>query len=259
MNLRNTFLGTTLSFALCGCGPQVQVGSDAVAQDGWPHYGGNQGHERHATLTKITKGSVANLVPRRVFQLGQVPYAFSASPLVVDGVLYVSASDGVVQAFDLRTGMRKWSFVHKLQQMAVDADAAAVYGVAGPPCCSNQSRGVAYADGTVFLATLDAKMLAIDAETGKKKWEVWGVKPEDNPGNTYGYNSAPVAIGNMVVIGTTGGESPTRHHLTAFDQKTGKQLTQGEERHVQSQVTFTRPSVSLHGGAPDRATQRRSV
>jgi len=67
-------------------------------------------------------------------------------------------------------------------------------------------------------------MVAIDAETGKKEWEVWSVKPEDNPAGIYGYNSAPVAIGSMVVIGTTGGESPTRHHLTAFDQKTGEQV-----------------------------------
>jgi PQQ-dependent dehydrogenase (methanol/ethanol family) len=196
----------------------------AVAAAEWPYYGGTQWGERHATLSNINRGNVAQLVPRRVLQLGQVPYALSASPLVVDGVLYVSASDGVLQAFDLRTGMRKWSFVHKIEKMAKDVDAAAIYGVAGPPCCSNQNRGVAYADGTVFMATLDAKMLAIDAETGKKKWEVWGVKPEDNPGNTYGYNSAPLAIGSMVVIGTTGGESPTRHHLTAFDQKTGKQV-----------------------------------
>jgi alcohol dehydrogenase (cytochrome c) len=67
-------------------------------------------------------------------------------------------------------------------------------------------HGVAYADGTIFLGTLDAKMVAIDAETGKKKWEVWSVEVEDNPGGNYGYNSAPVAIGDMVVIGTTGGE-----------------------------------------------------
>ncbi len=133
------------------------TGSDALAQEEWPYYGGTQWNERHATLTEINKQTVVGLVPRRVLQLGQVPYAFSASPLVIDGVLYVSASDGMVQAFDIRTGNRKWSFVHKIAAMASDADAAAIYGVAGPPCCSNQSRGVAYADGTIFYASLDAK------------------------------------------------------------------------------------------------------
>jgi len=195
--------------------------TQVIAQDtDWPNYGGNPWNERHATLTKITKHSVAHLVPRHVFQLGAVPLSLSASPLVIDGVLYVSASDGVVQAFDLRTGMRKWSFVHPAKFGKPEEALKA----GGPACCVNTSRGVAYADGTVFLATLDAKMVAIDAETGKKKWEVWGVKPEDNVGDIYGYNSAPIVVGNMVVVGTTGGESPTRHHLTAFDQKTGKQI-----------------------------------
>jgi PQQ-dependent dehydrogenase (methanol/ethanol family) len=197
------------------------IGPSASAQDGWPYYGGNQGHERHAMFSQINKDSVARLVPRRVLQLGAQPYSLSASPLVVDGILYVSSSDGIAQAFDLRTGMRKWSFQHK---MKLPGEVSPVYGTAGPACCSNTSRGVAYANGSIFLATLDAKLVSIDAETGKKQWEVWGVRPEDNKGGIYGYNSAAMAIGDMVVIGTTGGESPTRHHLTAFDQKTGKQV-----------------------------------
>lgn len=200
-------------------------GSGSAADTEWIHYGGNHWNERHATLTKITKDSVARLVPRRVLQLGQVGTSLSASPLVIDGVLYVSAPDGLVQAFDVRTGMRKWSFVHKLDLSAYKPSGKPGSGGArGPACCSNTSRGVAYADGTIFMGTLDAKMLAIDAKTGKKKWEVWSVKPEDNPAGIYGYSSAPIAIGSMVVIGTTGGESPTRHHLTAFDQQSGKQV-----------------------------------
>jgi PQQ-dependent dehydrogenase (methanol/ethanol family) len=217
MDRRNLFLSMTISLVLCG----LLVGASASAEDGWLYYGGTQGNERHAQFTKINKRNVAQLVPRRVLQLGTVPYSLSASPLVVDGILYVSGSDGMVWAFDLRTGMKKWSFQHK---MKLGDKVSPVYGTAGPACCSNTSRGVAYADGVIYLATLDAKLVAINAETGKKKWEVWGVWPEDNPGGIYGYNSAPMAIGNLIVIGTTGGESPTRHHLTAFDQKTGEQI-----------------------------------
>ena len=201
------------------------VGTNAFARGEWPYYGGNQWNERHAMLTKITKGNVAHLVPRRVLQLGQVGTSLSASPLVIDGVLYVSASDGLVQAFDLRTGMRNWSFVHKMDLSVYKPSGKPGSGGArGPACCSNTSRGVAYADGTIFLGTMDAKMVAIDAKTGKKKWEVLSVKAENNPAGIYGYNSAPIAIGSVVVIGTTGGESPTRHHLTAFDQQSGKQV-----------------------------------
>jgi PQQ-dependent dehydrogenase (methanol/ethanol family) len=195
----------------------------SAADKEWPHYGGNQWNERHAELKQITKRNVAQLVPRHVLQLGEVPYSLSASPLVVNGVLYVAAGNGVVQAFDLRTGMRKWSFTHKMDSSAWIMNP--VLGAKGPACCSNTSRGLAHADGTIFLATMDAKVLAVDAETGKKRWEVWGVKPKDNPnGGVYGYNSAPIAIGDTIVIGSTGGDSPSRHHLTAYDQKTGKQV-----------------------------------
>ena len=142
-----------------------------AADKEWRHYGGSQWNERHAALTQITKRNVANLVPRRVLQMGRVGYSFSASPLVVDGLLYVSASDGVVQAFDLRTGTRKWTYQHKVDKSKMDPLAAALGWASN--CCSNTSRGVAYADGSIFLATIDAKMVALDAMTGSKKWEVW--------------------------------------------------------------------------------------
>jgi alcohol dehydrogenase (cytochrome c) len=201
------------------------VGTDASAQDQWPHYGGNQWNERHAELKQITPRNVADLVPRRVLQLGRVGISLSASPLVVDGILYVSASDNVVQAFDLSTGMRKWSFQHKMDLSVYPVSKKpSAGGQRAPACCSNTSRGLAYADGTIFLGTLNAKVIALDAATGKIRWEVWGVTQKDNPGGIYGYNSAPVIAGDLVVIGSTGGESPTRHHLTAFDQKTGKQV-----------------------------------
>jgi PQQ-dependent dehydrogenase (methanol/ethanol family) len=222
-----------LVLSVAGCTPRAQpdAQSDAQpaaqsdAQQDWPHYGGTQWNERHATLTKITTGNVAHMVPRRVLQLGQVGTSLSASPLVIDGVLYVSAPDGLVQAFDLRTSKRKWSFVHTLDLSAYPVSVKpSAGGARAPACCSNTSRGLAYANGTIFLGTLDAKMVAIDAETGKKEWEVWSVKPEDNPGGIYGYNSAPLVVGSMVVIGSTGGESPSRHHLTAFDRETGEQV-----------------------------------
>ena len=155
---------SALAFAVISSG-------DAFAESEWQYYGGNQWNERHTQLKQIDKGNVARLVPRRVLQMGRVGYSFSASPLVVDGLLYVSASDGVVQAFDLRTGTRKWTYQHKVDKSKMDPLAAALGWASN--CCSNTSRGVAYADGSIFLATIDAKMVALDAMTGSKKWEVW--------------------------------------------------------------------------------------
>jgi len=208
-----------LIFALTFFYANVSIAADKE----WPHYGGSQWNERHADLKHITRRSVADLVPRHILQLGEIPYALSASPLVVDGVLYIHGSNGTAQAFDLRTGMKKWTYTQKLDTSSWLMNP--VFKAKTPACCANTSRGLAYANGTVFIGTIDAKMVAIDAETGKKKWEVWGVKPEDNPnGGVYGYSSAPLAIGDMVVIGSTGGDSPSRHHLTAYDQQTGKQV-----------------------------------
>jgi len=192
-----------------------------AADQEWPTYGGTHWNERHVDLKQINKHTVKNLVPRRVLQLGKTQYSMSASPLVVNGVLYVSGSDGLVQAFDLGTGNRKWSFQHKID---LGTKVSPVYGTAGPACCSNTSRGVAYANDTIFMGAIDAAVIAIDATTGKQKWHVLGIPKDENPGGIYGYNSAPVAIGDMIVIGSSGGESPTRHHLTAYDQKTGKQV-----------------------------------
>lgn len=94
-----TFLAV-LVLAAAGCSA-IPARKDS-AQEDWVYYGGNQWNERHATFAGINRDNVAQLVPRRVLQLGEVPYSLSASPLVVDGILYRSASDGMAHAFDLR-------------------------------------------------------------------------------------------------------------------------------------------------------------
>ena len=88
------------------------------------------------------------------------------------------------------------------------------FGSGGAPdCCSKQTRAVSYAKGTVFTANIDASVIAIDAKTGKKKWEVLGVAKEDNPNGIYGYNTRPVIVGDNIVIGTTVSKpSPDTHH-----------------------------------------------
>jgi len=190
----------------------------------WVHYGGNEWNERHTDLEQITKENVAHLVPRRVLQLGEPTRGLVGSPVVVDGILYMSASNGWLHAFNLKTGMKVWSYEHKGTYSSGSLATLLAGTSAAPGCCANQSRGVAFAKGTVFMANQDATVTAIDAKTGKRKWEVLGVAKKDNPKGIYGYNSAPTVVRNTIVVGSTGGESPTRHHITAYDQKTGKQV-----------------------------------
>jgi PQQ-dependent dehydrogenase (methanol/ethanol family) len=200
----------------------------AIAADkDWLHYGGNPWNERHAELKEITKENVAQLTPRHILQIPTPMNGLVGSPLVVDGVLYMPSSNGWVHAFDLRSSQKIWSFEHKGNygpQSGAGLMSAGFGSGGAPTCCSNQTRAVGYANGTIFTANIDASVIAIDAKTGKKKWEVLGVAKEDNPGGIYGYNSQPVIAGDNIVIGTTGGEAATRHHITAYDQATGKQV-----------------------------------
>jgi alcohol dehydrogenase (cytochrome c) len=210
-----------LALTILGCSAVV------AADKEWLHYGGNQWNERHAGLKQITKKNVARLTPRQVLQIPTPMNGLVGSPVVADGVLYMPSSNGWVHAFNLRSGMKIWSFEHKGKYGPQSGAglASAGFGSAGAPaCCSNQTRAVSYANGTIFTANIDASVIAIDAKTGKKKWEVLGVAKKDNPLGIYGYNSQPVIVGDTIVIGTTGGESPTRHHITAYEQATGKQV-----------------------------------
>jgi alcohol dehydrogenase (cytochrome c) len=214
---------STLLLAALGLVPNPSGAADKE----WLHYGGNQWNERHAELKQITKKNVAQLTPRRVLQIPTPMNGLVGSPIVVDGVLYMPSSNGWVHAFDLRSGMKLWSFEHKANygpQSGAGLMSAGFGSGGAPDCCSNQTRAVSYANGTVFTANIDASVIAIDAKTGKKKWEILGVKKEDNPGGIYGYNTQPVIVGKNIVIGTTGGEAASRQHITAYDQKTGKQV-----------------------------------
>lgn len=199
--------------------------SVAVSQDDWLHYGGNQWNERHAELKQITKKSVVNLTPRHILQMSSPMNGLVGSPIVVDGMLYMPASNGWVYAFDLRSGDKIWSFEHKANYGPQSGSGlmSTGFGSGGAPnCCSNQTRAVSYASGTIFTANIDASVIALDAKTGEKKWEILGVPKKDNPKGIYGYNTQPTIVGDNIVIGTTGGESRSRHHVTAYSQATGK-------------------------------------
>ncbi len=207
----------------------------AIAADkDWPHYGGSPWNERHADLKQINRNNVAQLTPRIVFQLASPMNGLVGSPLVVDGKLYMPASNGYVHAFDLRTGQNLWIFEHKGNYGPPslgggggwnDVGGAGGFGAGNMPnCCSNQKRGLAYANGTIFDANIDASVIAIDATTGKKKWEVRALTKEEDPSGNSGYNSAPTIVGDTIVIGTSGGETKARQFITAYDQKTGAQV-----------------------------------
>jgi alcohol dehydrogenase (cytochrome c) len=148
-----------------------------------------------------------------VFQRGPIglhagpsTYSFEAAPIIVDGVMYVSGWDGWVWCIDARTGNELWTYHHE-----IPFDTSL--------CCGNVNRGVAVANGKVFVVTLNAHVLALDAVTGKPVWD-----------KTYGdvragesATVAPLVVKNLVIVGSSGGEFGVRGHLDAFDLDTGRQ------------------------------------
>ena len=208
------------SIALLPPVAQAQVPASGTASPGtprslerpapgdWPQNGRDYFNQRYSPLRQLSTGNVARLAPRALFQL-QMARANSgaeATPIVVDGRLYVSSDYNVVTAFDLRTKTQLWRHVP-----AVDK---------GKPCCGPVNRGVALSHGTLYVGTIDARVIALDAATGAVRWEA--VNADADSG--YSITMAPVIVGDRVIVGTSGGEFPTRGSVTAYDATTGARL-----------------------------------
>jgi len=177
----------------------------------WLTYYGAYNGQRYSSLDQINTENVRRLLPAWVFQAGTTgliagasTYSFEATPIVVDGVMFLSGWDGWVWALDAKTGVEIWRYKH-----AVPFDVSL--------CCGNVNRGVAVAQGKVFFVAANARLIALDATTGKRVWA-----------KTYGdvragesATVAPLIVKNMVIVGSSGGEFGVRGHLDAFDLETG--------------------------------------
>jgi len=177
----------------------------------WLTYYGAYNGQRYSPLDQINTENVKRLLPAWVFQAGTTgliagasTYSFEATPIVVDGIMFLSGWDGWVWALDAKTGTEIWRYKH-----AVPFDVSL--------CCGNVNRGVAVAQGKVFFVAANARVLALDATTGKRVWD-----------RTYGdvragesATVAPLVVKNMVIVGSSGGEFGVRGHLDAFDVETG--------------------------------------
>src|SRR6476469_9868600 len=184
----------------------------AMAQAGneWPHYGGDQWNSRYSTLNQINTGNVSSLKVVWMHSLGSLE-SQESTPLVVGDTMYVTTSTGpkYVFALDAKTGKQKWKYEPELPN-----DYFATV------CCGLDSRGVAYANGKVFVGRLDAKLAALDANTGK---ELWVATVQDYK-KGHAITSPPLVYKNLVVTGIAGGEYGIRGFVQAFDQTTGKSV-----------------------------------
>ena len=166
----------------------------------------NYAQTRYYPATQINSGNVSKLRPAFQFQTA-VLESMETAPIVVDGIMFVTTSFNHVYALDAVTGKEFWHYKHKM-------------GAVTTFCCGPNNRGVAVMGDRLFMGTLDAKLVALDAKTGKVLWSTQIADPELG----YSETMAPVAVNGKILIGTNGGEYGIRGFVKAFDANDGKLL-----------------------------------
>ncbi|WP_232332828.1 PQQ-dependent dehydrogenase, methanol/ethanol family [Novosphingobium aquimarinum] len=174
----------------------------------WMAPGRTYGEQRYSPLAQITADNVSNLGLAWYADL-PVDRGVEASPIVVDGVLYNIEPWNVTVAYDAKTGKELWRFDPK-----VDREKGR------HACCDIVTRGLAAWNGKIIIATLDGRLIAIDAATGK---QVWSTATFD-PVWPYTITGAPRVYNGKVLIGNAGAEGAARGYVTAYDVETGKQI-----------------------------------
>jgi alcohol dehydrogenase (cytochrome c) len=188
--------------------PVTQAMLDHAAGDAhnFLHTNGDYTQQRFYPGKQINTGNVGKLRPAWIFQT-DVRESMETSPIVVNGVMYVTTSFSHVYALDARTGEQLWHYKHDM-------------GPITTYCCGPNNRGVAVFGDKVYLATLDSKLVALDAKTGNPVWRTNIADPEAG----YSETMAPTVVKGKVLIGTNGGEYGIRGFMRAYDANDGKLL-----------------------------------
>ncbi len=165
---------------------------------------GNYAQTRFYPAPQINTGNVSKLHVAWLFQT-DITDTLETSPIIVNGVMYVTTSFDHVFALDAKTGQQIWEYKHKM-------------GPITTYCCGPNNRGVAVLNDKVYLTTLDSQLVALDAKTGSVKWS----KEIADPEKGYSETMAPTAVKNMILVGTNGGEYGIRGFVKAFDAESGE-------------------------------------
>ena len=190
---------------------QAQVSGDNLLRsqqddESWLMYGRNYSAWRHSPLKEIDTGNVHGIVPVWIFQSG-VLGKLQTTPLVRDGVMYVTGPSNHAWALDLKTGRELWHYSEP-----VPGDLAY--------CCGQPNRGVAILENRLYKVNMQATLVALDTRTGEVIWEVESADYRKGYSNTV----APLIVGDKVVIGIAGAEFGTRDFIDAYDAKTGERV-----------------------------------
>ena len=223
---------------------------DAAGGDAknWIHSNGSYEQTRYYPGTQINAGNVGKMKPAFVFQTA-VLESMETAPIVVNGVMFLTTSFNHVYAINAATGEEYWHYKHKMGPITTF-------------CCGPNNRGVAIEGDRLFMGTLDAKLVALDAKTGKVLWETQIADPEKG----YSETMAPAVVDGKVLIGTNGGEYGVRGFLKAFDAD-GRQAAvdvlfdprQGARRRVGGERRDRPQHASRHRGGEEAALAKDGV
>ncbi len=215
MRLKLLALAALLPLAACGTKPSppategVTDAMIAAAPEGeWLSYGRDYAEQRFSPLTQISDANVGELGLAWSADL-DTARGQEATPLMHDGVLYITTAWSHVKAYDAKTGALKWAYDPKVpREKLVEV------------CCDAVNRGVALYGDKVYVGTLDGRLIALDQKTGKVVWDKLTI-PE---GSQMAITGAPRIVKGRVLIGSAGAEYFTRGYLAAFDPQTGDEL-----------------------------------
>jgi len=171
----------------------------------WLTYSGSYASQRYSLLRQINPANVKTLEQKWIFQAESLE-KFETTPLVADGIMYITQAPSDAVALDARTGRVFWIYRYFPSQDV-------------KPCCGSVNHGLAMLGDTLFLATLDAHLVALDAKTGRPLWNT----PVANPNAGYAMTLAPLVVKDKVIVGVAGGEFGIRGFIAAYDARTGRE------------------------------------
>jgi alcohol dehydrogenase (cytochrome c) len=205
-------LAALLAAVVCGAGAVLagQVSPDRLVRaadepHNWLTYSGAYNGQRYSPLTQITAANVQDLEFKWMYQ-NQVFGSWESSPLVIDGVMYLTQRPNDIVALDAKTGRLFWIYKY-----AVEAG----YKI----CCGANNRGLGVHGQSLFMGTLDAHLVAVDARNGRLIWDT--AVADRSQG--YSISHAPLVVKDKVIVGVGGGEYGIRGFIAAFDVATGKE------------------------------------
>ena len=175
--------------------------------ENWLSYGRNYAEDRFSSLNQINKENVGRLGLAWSLNL-ETTRGVEATPLVMDGIMFLSGPWSIVYAIDTRTGKKIWTY-----------DPQVSGAIGEKACCDVVNRGVALYKGKVYVGTLDGRLVSLDAANGKQVWEVLTVDTT----KAYTITGAPRVVDGKVVIGNGGADLGVRGYVTAYDAETGEQ------------------------------------